>query len=85
MRVVSMPSWDLFELQDAAYQESVLPKAVTRRVAVEAGIRMGWDRYVGPGGVFIGRETFGASAPCQKLAEEFGFTVANVLAKAKSL
>ena len=85
VRVVSMPSWELFDAQDAAYQESVLPKAVTKRLAVEAGITMGWCRYVGGEGDVIGVDRFGASAPGGLVMEKFGFTVENVVAKAKAL
>lgn len=85
VRVVSMPSWELFDAQDAAYQESVLPKAVTKRLAVEAGITMGWCRYVGGEGDVIGVDRFGASAPGGLVMEKFGFTVENVVSKAKAL
>jgi transketolase len=85
VRVVSMPSWELFDAQDAAYQESVLPKAVTKRLAVEAGITMGWCRYVGAEGDVLGVDRFGASAPGGLVMEKFGFTVENVVAKAKAL
>ncbi|BBO33481.1 transketolase [Lacipirellula parvula] len=82
-RVVSMPSFELFERQDAAYREQVLPAAVTARVAVEAGIRQPWDRYLGLGGGFVGMHGFGASAPAQTLYEKFGITTAGVVAEAK--
>ncbi|WP_008314541.1 transketolase [Leptolyngbya sp. PCC 6406] len=85
VRIVSMPSWELFDAQDAAYQESVLPKAVTKRLAVEAGISMGWCRYVGGAGDVISVETFGASAPGGLVMEKFGFTVENVVSRAKAL
>jgi len=85
VRVVSMPSWELFEAQDQAYQESVLPKAVTKRVAVEAGISMGWCRYVGAEGDVISVERFGASAPGKVVMEKFGFTTDNVVARAKAV
>ncbi|MEL6383527.1 MAG: transketolase [Cyanobacteria bacterium J06626_18] len=85
VRVVSMPSWELFDAQDAAYQESVLPKAVTKRLAVEAGIGMGWCRYVGAEGDVISVERFGASAPGKTVMKEFGYTVENVLARANAL
>jgi transketolase len=85
VRVVSMPSWELFDAQDAAYQESVLPKAVTKRLAVEAGITMGWCRYVGGEGDVIGVDQFGASAPGGLVMEKFGFTTENVVARAKAL
>ena len=84
VRVVSMPCWELFDAQDAAYQESVLPKAVTKRLAVEAGITMGWCRYVGAEGDVIGVDRFGASAPGGLVMEKFGFTVENVVNKAKA-
>ena len=84
-RVVSMPSWELFEDMDAAYRENVLPPAVTARLAVEQGSSMGWDRYVGPGGVVIGMHTFGASAPAAALQKKFGFTPEKVLEAARNL
>lgn len=84
-RVVSMPSWDLFEAQPRSYRDSVLPPSVTKRVSVEAGISMGWDRYVGSAGKKVALDHYGASAPCQKLAETFGFTAENVAAVARSL
>ncbi|WP_028965688.1 transketolase [Sphingomonas phyllosphaerae] len=82
-RVVSMPSWYRYELQDAAYKESVLPKAVKARVAIEMAGSLGWDRYVGYEGRQITMSTFGASAPLAKLADKFGFTVENVVKVAK--
>ncbi|MCS6812124.1 MAG: transketolase [Cyanobacteria bacterium] len=85
VRVVSMPSWDLFEAQDAAYRESVLPKAVTKRLVVEAGTSFGWHKYMGDGGDIISIDRFGASAPGNICLEKFGFTVENVVAKAKAL
>ncbi|MCU0284665.1 MAG: transketolase [Candidatus Nanopelagicales bacterium] len=81
-RVVSMPSWELFERQDAAYRESVLPSAVPARVAIEQGSTLGWDRYAGQGAI-IGMGTFGASAPLKELQGKFGFTPEAVLATAK--
>ncbi|GAB4252963.1 MULTISPECIES: transketolase family protein [Deferrisoma] len=78
-RVVSLPSWELFEAQDPAYRAEVLPPGVTARVAVEAASAFGWERYVGPAGAVVGIDRFGASAPAQVLAEKFGFTVENVL------
>jgi len=83
VRVVSMPSWELFEAQSDAYRESVLPKAVTKRVTVEAGSVIGWDRYAGPSGTIIGMHTFGASAPIKDLMAKFGFTKEAVLAAAR--
>ena len=82
-RVVSMPSWELFEQQDQAYRDSVLPPDITARVSVEEGSVIGWDRYVGAGGAKIGMHTFGASAPIKDLMAKFGFTPENVLAAAK--
>jgi transketolase len=82
-RVVSMPSWYLFEKQDDAYKESVLPAAVTARVSVEMAATFGWDRYVGPKGKMIGMHSFGASAPIKDVMKKFGFTVENVVAAAK--
>ena len=85
VRVVSMPSWELFEAQDAAYRESVLPKSVTKRLSVEAGCSMGWHKYVGTEGDVVSIERFGASAPGGTCLKEFGFSVENILAKAKAL
>ena len=85
VRVVSMPSTDAFDKQDAAYRESVLPAAVTARVAVEAGIADYWYKYVGLNGAIVGMTTFGESAPGEQLFAEFGFTVDNVVAKAQAL
>lgn len=83
-RVVSLPCWELFDEQDDAYRESVLPAGVTNRVAVEAGIRMGWDKYIGSSGKFIGMDSFGASAPYTQVYEHFGITVEKVMEAAKS-
>jgi transketolase len=83
-RVVSMPSWDLFERQDQGYRDSVLPPAVKARVAVEQGSVMGWDRYAGSEGTIIGMNTFGASAPLKDLLQKFGFTPEKVLEAAKA-
>ncbi|MFT5275510.1 MAG: transketolase [Saprospiraceae bacterium] len=80
IRVVSMPSVDVFEAQDAVYKESVLPKAVRARVAVEAAIMDGWWKYVGTDGAVVGMTSFGESAPAGELFKHFGFTVENVLA-----
>ncbi|MEB3118405.1 MAG: transketolase [Limnothrix sp.] len=85
VRVVSMPCMELFDEQSAEYKESVLPAAVTKRLSVEAGTTFGWARYVGSAGASIGTDTFGASAPGGVLMEKFGFTVENVLDKAKAL
>ena len=83
-RVVSMPSWELFESQDDAYKNEVLPHSVLGRVAVEQGAVMGWDRYVGWGGAVIGMHTFGASAPAGELQKKFGFTPEKVLEAART-
>jgi len=85
VRVVSLPSWYRYELQSDAYKESVLPKAVSARLAIEMGGEIGWDRYVGLAGKTITMSTFGASAPLAKLQDKFGFTVDNVVKQAKSL
>ncbi|WP_199063755.1 transketolase [Serratia sp. ASV30] len=85
VRVVSMPSTDAFDKQDAAYRESVLPAAVSARVAVEAGIADYWYKYVGLNGAIVGMTTFGESAPAEQLFKEFGFTVDNVVDKANAL
>ncbi len=85
VRVVSMPSCDLFEMQDQAYQESVLPQAVAKRLVVEAGSSFGWHRYIGSEGATISIDRFGVSAPGGLALERFGYTVENVLAKAKEL
>ncbi len=82
-RVVSMPSWDLFERQDEAYRNSVLPPEVLARVAVEQGSVIGWDRYAGSAGAIIGMHTFGASAPIKDLLTKFGFTPDKVLQAAR--
>ncbi|MEJ0095688.1 MAG: transketolase [Methylocella sp.] len=82
-RIVSMPSWELFEQQDHAYRDSVLPPDVTARVSVEEGSVIGWDRYVGASGAKIGMHTFGSSAPIKDLLTKFGFTPEKVLAAAK--
>ena len=85
VRVVSIPATDVFDAQSSEYKESVLPSAVTRRVAVEAGIADYWYKYVGLNGKIIGMHTFGESAPAELLFKEFGFTVENVVAQAESL
>jgi transketolase len=84
-RVVSMPSWDLFEQQSAAYRESVLPPSVTARLAIEQGSTLGWERYIGPTGRVIGMHTFGASAPLKALQLKFGFVPEKIVEEAKSL
>jgi transketolase len=82
-RVVSMPSWELFEKQTAEYKTSVLPAAVRARVSVEAGTTFGWRKYIGDDGEAVGHDDFGASAPIKDLMSHFGFTVENVVAKAR--
>jgi transketolase len=84
-RVVSMPSWDLFDEQPAEYRDGVLPASVTARVAIEQASTFGWERYVGARGRIIGMHTFGASAPLQELDRRFGFQPDNVIAAARSL
>jgi transketolase len=79
IRVVSMPSTNLFDAQDEAYRESVLPSAISKRVAVEAGVTDGWWKYVGTNGKIVGMDCFGESAPAGALFKEFGFTVENVV------
>ncbi len=83
-RVVSMPSWELFERQDQAYRDEVLPSSVPARVAVEAGSTIGWDRYAGPQGATIGMHGFGASAPVKDVMKEFSFTPENIAENAKA-
>jgi transketolase len=85
VRVVSMPCWELFEQQDRAYRESVIPPAVTARLAIEAGARLGWDRYVGERGDVICLERFGASAPGTEALHKLGFNVENVTERARAL
>jgi transketolase len=82
-RVVSMPSWELFEAQEQSYRDSVLPPEITARVSVEMGSTIGWDRYVGAKGKAIGMHSFGASAPLKDLLTKFGFTVDAVVAAAR--
>jgi transketolase len=82
-QVVSMPSWELFERQDESYKESVIPSSVRARVGVEAGVRQGWERWLGDKGVFVGMSSFGASAPAKVCFEKFGITVERVVAAAK--
>jgi transketolase len=84
-RVVSMPSWELFERQDTAYKESVLPASVSARVSVEMASVFGWERYIGSKGKAIGMRSFGASAPLKDLLKKFGFGVDNVVAAAREV
>jgi transketolase len=82
-RVVSLPSWELFERENQAYKDSVLPPEITARVAVEQASGFGWSRYVGESGALVCMKGFGASAPFGELQKRFGFTVENVVAAAK--
>ncbi len=84
LRLVSFPSWELFTAQDQRYQDSVLPRNITARLAVEMGISMGWERWVGSQGAILAQDRYGASAPANVLLEKFGFTVENVVEKALS-
>ncbi len=84
-RVVSLPSWSIFDRQDEDYRESVLPKAVTARVSIEEGSTVGWDRYVGTVGRMIGMHTFGSSAPLKDVQNEFGFTPEKVVETAREV
>jgi len=77
--VISFPSWELFEKQNPAYQQSVLLPEVKKRLAVETGVTMGWERWVGDQGKIIGINRYGASAPAKILMEKFGFTVDNII------
>jgi transketolase len=85
VRCVSMPSWDLFEAQPQAYREEILPPQVPARLAVELGVRQGWHRYTGDRGDMVGVERFGASAPAATVLREYGFTVDNVVSRARAL
>jgi len=84
-RVVSMPSWDIFENQTQAYRDTVLPPQVKARVAVEQASTVGWERYVGNDGCIIGMKTFGASAPLKELQKKFGFEPERLVAVAKRM
>jgi transketolase len=85
VRLVSFPSWELFSSQDSEYRDSVLPPSITKRLAVEAAASLGWTQWIGPEGVSISIDRFGASAPYSKLFKEYGFTIDNVLNKARFL
>jgi transketolase len=85
VRCVSMPSWELFEAQSQAYRDEVLPPDVTARLAVELGVAQGWQRYTGAHGDMLGIDRYGASAPAEVLLREYGFTVDNVVQRAKAL
>ena len=81
-RVVSLPSWELFDKQDAAYRESVLPAAIKKRVTVEAGATFGWHKWAGDEGIIIGIDRYGASAPGAEVMQHFGFTPEHVTSAA---
>ena len=83
-RVVSLPSWELFDRQDEGYRESVLPKAAKARVAVEAASPRGWERYTGADGAILGMYRFGASAPIKEILKAFGFTPEHIVEAAKA-
>jgi transketolase len=85
VRLISVPSWELFKAQDASYREAVLLPSVRARVAIEAGIGMGWEKFIGDSGAIISLEHYGASAPAGTLFKEFGFTVDNVIESARKL
>jgi len=84
-RVVSMPSWDMFEEQPQSYRDSVLPPQISARIAVEQGATLGWDRYVGPAGKVVGMKTFGASAPLKELQRKFGFEPERLVSLAREM
>src|SRR5690606_9398242 len=85
VRVISMPSWELFDKQSQAYKDSVILPEVKARLAIEMAHPMGWHKYVGDKGDILGIETFGASAPGDRVIKEYGFTVENVVSKVKAL
>jgi transketolase len=84
-RVVSLPSWFMFDQQPEEYREEVLPSSVTARVSIEEASTIGWDRYVGPAGATIGMHTFGSSAPLKDVQSEFGFTPQKVVERAREV
>ena len=84
-RVVSMPCWEFFDEQNARYKESVLPSKVKARLAIEAGVSQGWSKYVGDAGDTLSVDRFGASAPAEDVFRDYGFTVENVVKKARKL
>jgi transketolase len=85
VRLVSMPSWELFEAQTSEYKNSVLPSSVKTKIAVEMGSSQGWHRYVGECGEIIGIDTFGSSAPAEVIMREYGFTVEHICSCATAL
>jgi transketolase len=84
-QVVSFPCWELFEKQDQEYKDSVLPPDVTARIAIEAGVAQGWEKYIGTEGIFVGMSTFGTSAPAKQAFQKFGITTENIIKTAKGL
>jgi len=84
-RVVSMPSWELFDKQDKAYREKVLPESVKARISIEAGSTFGWQKWVGREGTAIGLDHFGASAPYEEIYEHFGLTSEQIVEEAKRM
>jgi transketolase len=84
-RVVSMPSWERFEAQPSAYRDEVLPRGVTARVSIEAGVSLGWERWVGDRGAIIAIDRFGLSAPAEQIFERFGFSTENVVRVARGV
>jgi transketolase len=84
-KVVSFPCWELFEKQDQNYKDSVLPPNVTARIAIEAGVAQGWEKYTGTEGIFIGMKTFGTSAPAKQAFKKFSITTENIINTAKDL
>jgi transketolase len=84
-RVVSMPCWEIFERQEQAYQDEVLPPELTARVSIEEASTLGWDRFVGPEGAKVGMHTFGSSAPLKDVQSKFGFTPYEVAERAKEV
>ncbi len=82
-QVVSMPCWELYDRQSRDYKDSVIPPQVNARVGIEAGVELGWSKWLGQKGVFVGMSSFGASAPAKVCFEKFGITVENVVATAK--
>jgi transketolase len=85
LRMISFPSWELFQAQDAAYLQDILLPGVKKRLALEAGIRLGWDRWVGDEGKVISLDEFGASAPAKQLFEKFGFSADKVVEEASHM
>jgi transketolase len=85
VRIVSLPSWEIFDREQQEYRNSVLPPQVTKRITVEAGIKLGWEHYIGLSGKIIGMETFGASAPAPVLYEKFGLTTEKIIEAAREL